>query len=83
MAGIYGSTVLVWLDDRSEGVADSLAFLDRRIDDAMAFERTKARCQQVLGGFFGRKTGPVRWPGPRPSPSGAPGPAAGTRPPAN
>ena len=79
LAGIYGSTVLVWLDDRSEGVADSLAFLDRRIDDAMAFERGKARCRQVLSGFFGRRAAGPR-PGPR-APGGYPGPAGGARPP--
>ena len=64
LAGVYGSTVLVWLDDRSEGAADSLAFLDRRIDDAMAFERGKARWRQVLNGFFGRRAAGSR-PGPR------------------
>ena len=60
LAGIYGSTLLVWLDDRSEGAADSLAFLDRRIADAMSFERGKARCQQMLKGLFGRAAAVIR-----------------------
>lgn len=60
LAGIYGSTILVWLDDRSEGAADSFAFLDRRIDGAMAFERGKARWQQVLNGVFGRAAARAR-----------------------
>lgn len=79
LAGIYGSTVLVWLDDRSDGAADSLAFLDRRIGDAMAFERAKVRCQQVFNGFFGRRSAAGRWPGPR-APASPPGPACGTPP---
>jgi ubiquinone biosynthesis protein COQ9 len=32
----------VWLDDQSEGWADTGAFLDRRIDDVMRFEKWKA-----------------------------------------
>src|SRR5438067_3549160 len=42
LGAVYGSTLLVWLDDRSEGWADTAAFLDRRIDDVMRFERFKA-----------------------------------------
>ncbi len=33
LAGVYGSTLLVWLGDRSGEDAASLAFLDRRLDD--------------------------------------------------
>jgi ubiquinone biosynthesis protein COQ9 len=53
LAGIYGSTVLVWLDDHSEGFADSFAFLDRRIDGAMVIERGKARLQRLASDLFG------------------------------
>ena len=60
LAGVYGSTLLVWLEDRSEGSADSLAFLDRRIDDVMAFERGKARWQGLLNGLAGRVGAGVR-----------------------
>jgi len=35
LAGVQTSTVLYWLDDRSDGNADTLAFLDRRIGDVM------------------------------------------------
>ena len=42
LGAIYGSTLLVWLDDQSEGWADTAAFLDRRIDDVMRFEKFKA-----------------------------------------
>jgi ubiquinone biosynthesis protein COQ9 len=43
LAAVYGATLLVLLDDSSEGHADSLAFLDRRIDAVMRFEKFKAR----------------------------------------
>ena len=33
LAGVYGSTVLFWLRDGSEGSAATLAFLDRRLAD--------------------------------------------------
>jgi ubiquinone biosynthesis protein COQ9 len=42
LGAVYGSTLLVWLDDQSEGWADTAAFLDRRIDDVMKFEKFKA-----------------------------------------
>jgi len=42
LGAVYGSTLLVWLDDQSEGWADTAAFLDRRIDDVMRFEKFKA-----------------------------------------
>ena len=43
LGGVYAATLLVWLDDRSEGEADSRAFLARRIDDVMKIETLKAR----------------------------------------
>ena len=42
LSAVYGSTLLAWLDDKSEGWAETAAFLDRRIDDVMKFERLKA-----------------------------------------
>ena len=41
--GVYASTSLVFLDDQSEGLADTRAFLDRRIGDVMRIEKAKAR----------------------------------------
>jgi len=43
LSGVYSSTLLYWLNDRSEGHAATWAFLDRRIDDVMQFEKLKAR----------------------------------------
>lgn len=57
LAGVYGSTVLVWLDDASEGFADTFAFLDRRIADVMAIEACKARLRENWTGLFRRTAG--------------------------
>jgi len=43
LSGVYVSTLLFWLNDRSEGHGDTWAFLERRIDDAVR-----------LGGRFAR-----------------------------
>jgi ubiquinone biosynthesis protein COQ9 len=42
LSAVYGSTLLAWLDDQSEGWQETSAFLDRRIDDVMKFEKWKA-----------------------------------------
>ncbi len=47
LAGIYAASLAVYVNDESEGKADSRAFLDRRIDGVMRFEKAKA---QWLGG---------------------------------
>ncbi len=47
LAGVYGSTVLVWFDDKSEACADSWAFLDRRIDNVMQIEKLKGQLRRL------------------------------------
>lgn len=42
LSGVYSSTLLFWLGDDSEGAAATWAFLDRRIDNVMQFEKIKA-----------------------------------------
>ena len=42
LGAVYASSLLAWLDDDSEGWQDTSAFLDRRIDDVMKFEKWKA-----------------------------------------
>jgi ubiquinone biosynthesis protein COQ9 len=42
LGGIYASTLLVWLDDQTEGWAETASFLGRRIDDVMKIEKWKA-----------------------------------------
>ena len=60
LIGVYGSTSLVFLDDGSEDLAATRAFLDRRIGDVMRFEKAKARWKSSgrrmpsLSRFLGR-----------------------------
>jgi ubiquinone biosynthesis protein COQ9 len=60
LAGVYGSTSLVFLDDKSDGLAETRAFLDRRIDDVMKIEKVKASWRRgrermpSLSRFLGR-----------------------------
>jgi ubiquinone biosynthesis protein COQ9 len=42
LGAVYASTLLVWLDDESEGWSETADFLDRRIDDVMKIEKLKA-----------------------------------------
>lgn len=51
LAGVYSSTLLFWLNDRSEGFTATWAFLDRRIEDVMRIEKLKSRVRQ-----FGART---------------------------
>jgi ubiquinone biosynthesis protein COQ9 len=43
LAGIYAATLAVFVGDESEGKTETAAFLDRRIDGVMRFEKAKAR----------------------------------------
>ena len=49
LAGVYSSTLLVWLNDRSEDFAETWAFLDRRIEEVLKVGGTLGR---VLGGVL-------------------------------
>ena len=43
LGGVYMATILAMMDDDSEGHADTRAFLGRRIDGIMRFEKFKGR----------------------------------------
>lgn len=43
LAAVYSAAVLYWLGDESDGQAETWAFLDRRIEDVMRFEKFKAQ----------------------------------------
>ncbi|MEO1317601.1 MAG: COQ9 family protein [Pseudomonadota bacterium] len=45
LSSVYSATVLYWLGDESEGSVDTWAFLDRRIENVMQFEKLKAQVQ--------------------------------------
>ena len=66
LGAVYASTLLAWLDDESAGFADTAAFLDRRIDNVMRFEKWKAEWRgsadhrPSLSRFLGRLRYPPR-----------------------
>ena len=65
LSAVYTSTLLAWLDDDSEGFADTAAFLDRRLGDVMRIEKLKsdwrgnAIRRPSLARFLGRLRYPV------------------------
>lgn len=64
LAAIYAATLAVFADDDSEGKAATRAFLDRRIDGVMRFEKTKARLLRPADEQFSlaRLLGRLRYP---------------------
>jgi ubiquinone biosynthesis protein COQ9 len=66
LGAVYASTLIAWLEDQSEGWSETAAFLDRRIDNVMQFEKLKARWrgspdrQLSLSRFLGRLRYPPR-----------------------
>ncbi|WP_159712310.1 COQ9 family protein [Geminicoccus flavidas] len=53
LSAVWVSTFLFWLEDRSEGDAETRAFLDRRIDNVMAVARLKGRVENMVRGLPG------------------------------
>ena len=49
LAGVLSSTTVYWLNDRSEGAAQTWAFLDRRIDEVL---KAGGRLGKVMGGLL-------------------------------
>lgn len=63
LCGIYTATLAVFVEDTSEGKAETRAFLDRRIDGVMKFEKAKAQLLQKREGFdVARFLGRLRYP---------------------
>lgn len=48
LAGVYSTTLMHWLDDRSEGFAATAAFLDRRLADVMRIQQAKGRLSKLV-----------------------------------
>ena len=48
LAAVYTPTILYWLNDRSEGSADSFAFLDRRLADVMKLPQLGGGLRQAV-----------------------------------
>lgn len=73
LSAVYGATVLFWLGDDSEGGVETRAFLDRRIEGVMTFEKVKGK---VLGlPFLKEMLGAVK----APEPADLPGRMGGAR----
>ena len=62
LGAVYASTLLAWLDDNSEGWAETAAFLDRRIDNVMQFEKWKAQWRGQEHFSLSRFLGRLRYP---------------------
>jgi ubiquinone biosynthesis protein COQ9 len=64
LAGVYGTTLLTFLDDESADHAETRAFLDRRIEDVMRFEKVKAQLKPDPDRHFNvaRFLGRLRYP---------------------
>ena len=60
LSAVYASSLIAWLDDQSDGFADTAAFLDRRLANVMSFEKFKAQwtgsdlTRPSLSRFLGR-----------------------------
>jgi ubiquinone biosynthesis protein COQ9 len=48
LAGIYGAALLFWLEDRSEGSADTLSFIDRRLAEIARLGEARHRLETAL-----------------------------------
>ena len=66
LASLYGATLAVFVEEDSEGKAETKAFLDRRIEGVMKFEKVKAKWLNPdresfsLSRFLGRLRYPAR-----------------------
>lgn len=64
LSAVYGSTLSVFVNDESPDFIDTRAFLDRRIENVMQFEKVKAqsRARKEYVPSFSRFIGRLRYP---------------------
>ncbi|HEY0958210.1 MAG TPA: COQ9 family protein [Novosphingobium sp.] len=64
LASVYAATLAVYVDDRSEDKAETRAFLDRRIEGIVRFEKAKAQWVRPADDRFSlpRLLGRLRYP---------------------
>ena len=82
LSGVYSACVLFWLGDDSPGMADTRAFIARRIEDVMRIEKLKGQVRsnpvgRALMSVPERVFERVRAPGARPAPGDPPADAPG------
>ena len=51
LSGVYASTLAIWLDERDPDKPKTKAFLDRRIDNVMQFEKVKGQWRKATSGL--------------------------------
>lgn len=51
LSAVYGSSLAAWLGDQSADKAEAKAFLDRRIENVMQFEKFKAQTRKLTAGI--------------------------------
>ena len=51
LAGVYGSVLVRWFNDTSEGQSATQEFLAARIENVMQFEKFKAKAKEALANF--------------------------------
>ena len=49
LSGVYAATLSAWLNEADPDKPETRAFLDRRIDNVMQFEKVKAQARKVTG----------------------------------
>lgn len=48
LSGVYSSTIAIWFGDDTDGFEKTWAFLDRRIQDVMQFEKVKGQAEKIF-----------------------------------
>jgi len=51
LSAVYGSSLAAWLGDETRDKANAKAFLDRRIENVMQFEKFKAQTRKLTDGL--------------------------------
>ena len=51
LSGVMGSSLLAWLADDTEDKSQARAFLERRIENVMQFEKVKGRTLSAMAGM--------------------------------
>jgi ubiquinone biosynthesis protein COQ9 len=64
LGSVYAATLAIFIDDESEGYSDTRAFLARRIEGIMQFEKAKAKLTSgpKIGFSMSRFLGQLRYP---------------------
>jgi ubiquinone biosynthesis protein COQ9 len=65
LSGVLSAVILYWLNDDSEDLSDTWAFLDRRIEDVMKIETAKWQMRKACDNMpsLSRFLGHLRYPG--------------------